>query len=284
MFELTPYLKARAAEIEIALDGTFPPDETMPTVLHRAMRYAILSGGKRLRPIVAMAAAEALGAPYQAAMIPGIALEILHGYTLVHDDLPCMDDDDTRRGRPTVHIAFGEANAILAADALQAYAFGLTGSIQAPPPAAPTAFVTELADAAAAVVAGQVQDIAAMPGKVSLEELDFIHLNKTAYLFRAAARMGAIAAAANSEQLTTMTTFGTNLGIAFQLIDDLLDAAESGNTPEDDPSSSVLVLGAHEVRERAKAHTRKAISAIAAFGEAAQPLEALAAHMLERTI
>jgi geranylgeranyl diphosphate synthase type II len=283
MFDLEHYLSERQSMVDAALDRVLPDVSQMPSVLHEAMRYGVLSGGKRLRPILTMAAAEAWGGDASDALPPGLALEVLHSYTLVHDDLPCMDDDDMRRGRPAAHIQFGEANAILAADALQAFAFGLAGSTPAPPPAVPTAYVIELAEAAAAVVAGQVQDIAAVAGAVTHDELDFIHLNKTAYLFRAACRMGAISASATPEQIANMAEFGAHLGVAFQLIDDLLDASETGDALNEDPSSSVNVLGINEVRTRAKFHTQRAIELLDEC-DAAVPIRALATHMLGRTV
>jgi geranylgeranyl diphosphate synthase type II len=274
MFDLTNYLEQQRARVEIALDETMPPEATPPQRLHEAMRYSVLSGGKRLRPILALAAAESVGADSETVMQPAIAVEILHTYTLIHDDLPCMDDDDERRGMPTSHKVFGEANAVLAGDALQAFAFDLA----ARSPVAPERVVRELALAAGSrgVVGGQVADIAA-DDQMTQDQLMFIHEHKTADLFRAAIRMGAIAGGASEQQLENLTTYGANVGQAFQIIDDILDA------DEEDGCSCVSLWGIEEAKRLAAARTEIAVAALAGFGDDAIPLIAIAQHMLERT-
>jgi geranylgeranyl diphosphate synthase, type II len=276
MFKLSDYLDARRAMIELALGDALPKETTAPLRLHEAMRYSVLSGGKRLRPILAIAAAECVGADAVAVVLPAIAVELLHTYTLIHDDLPCMDDDDERRGKPTSHKVFGEANAILAGDALQALAFELAAQA----PAAPDRVVIELAQAAGSlgVVGGQVADIAA-GDFMTLDELEFIHQHKTADLFRAAIRMGAIAGGTSETQLADLTTYGANLGLAFQIIDDILDTDDL----EDDSCSCIGLYGIEEARRRAKSLTDGATEALKSFGDVALPLAAIARHMLERT-
>jgi len=276
MFVLSDYLEQQRGRIEAALEAALPPETDPPQRLHEAMRYSVLSGGKRLRPVLVLAAAECVGAEAQAVIRPAIAVELLHTYTLIHDDLPSMDDDDERRGRPTNHKVFGEANAILAGDALQALAFEMAAQSRI----APDRVVLELAQAAGSrgVVGGQVADVAA-GDFMTLEELEFIHQHKTADLFRAAIRIGAIAAGATAAALARLTTYGANIGLAFQIIDDILDAADPG----DESCSCISVYGMAEARRRAVALTHEAITALLEFGDAARPLAAIATHMLERT-
>lgn len=274
MFDLGNYLEQQRARVEVALEEAMPPQSTPPERLHEAMRYSVLSGGKRLRPILALAAAESVGADSETVMQPAIAVEILHTYTLIHDDLPSMDDDDERRGKPTSHKVFGEANAILAGDALQAFAFELASRS----PIAPEHVVRELALAAGSrgVVGGQVADIAA-DDHVTTEHLTFIHQHKTADLFRAAIRMGAIAGGASDQQLESLTTYGANVGLAFQIVDDIIDADEESGC------SCVGLWGIEEAKRLAATRTETAVTALSGFGDTAIPLVAIAQHMLKRT-
>ncbi len=275
MFDLSNYLDQQRARVEVTLDEALPPESSPPQRLHEAMRYSVLSGGKRLRPILALAAAECVGSDPERIVEAAIAVEILHTYTLIHDDLPCMDNDDERRGKPTSHVVFGEANAILAGDALQAFAFELASRS----PIAPERVVRELAMAAGSrgVVGGQVADIAANE-QMTHDELAFIHQHKTADLFRAAIRMGAIAADATDAQLEQLTAYGDNVGLAFQIIDDILDA------DEEDGCSCVALYGIDEARQLAALRTKTAVAALSGFGNTAIPLVRIAEHMLERTI
>ena len=274
MFDLGNYLEQQRARVEVALEEAMPPQSTPPERLHEAMRYSVLSGGKRLRPILALAAAESVGADSETVMQPAIAVEILHTYTLIHDDLPSMDDDDERRGKPTSHKVFGEANAIRAGDALQAFAFELASRS----PIAPEHVVRELALAAGSrgVVGGQVADIAA-DDHVTTEHLTFIHQHKTADLFRAAIRMGAIAGGASDQQLESLTTYGANVGLAFQIVDDIIDADEESGC------SCVGLWGIEEAKRLAATRTETAVTALSGFGDTAIPLVAIAQHMLKRT-
>jgi geranylgeranyl diphosphate synthase type II len=277
--ELKQYLAERADMVNTALDAALPPPEAEPRRLHEAMRYTVFPGGKRLRPGLCLLAAEAVGRDPACAMPAAVAVELLHTYTLIHDDLPCMDDDDLRRGRPTCHKVYGEANAVLAGDALQALAFGCLA--QAPPPApyAPGRLVQELAEAAGSrgVIGGQVVDIALAAGETppARDVLDYVHLHKTALLFRAALRMGAMAAGADPNDLERLTTYGTNVGLAFQLTDDLLDAAEPGQDQE--IASYLAIVPPHELRGRTEALVEQAVSAVTALGgSGAEPLASLA--------
>jgi len=286
MFELAGYIDERRGRINRALEAVLPPETSRPVVLSKAMRYAVLSGGKRLRPILAIAAAEAVGSCIDAAMNAAISVELLHTYTLVHDDLPSMDDDDERRGKPTCHVLFGEANAILAGDALQALAFEVCAAAPAPPPYSSTQLATELAIAAghAGVVGGQVEDVAHDDKTIDAEAIKFIHRHKTADLFRAAIRMGAIAGGGDDGQLEVLTEYAVNIGTAFQIVDDILDA-EPANTDACDAlsRSCVGIYGLEEAKARAEKLTTAAISSLAPLGPSARPLAAIAEHMIKRT-
>jgi geranylgeranyl diphosphate synthase type II len=284
MFDLTTYLEAKRIEVDRALDLCLPAADHEPHVLHEAMRYCVFSGGKRLRPVLCIAAAETINPTCIEAMIPALAVELLHTYTLIHDDLPCMDNDDERRGKPTCHIKFGEANAILAGDSLQALAFtALAGCGRSGETAS---LVAELGLAAGSlgVVGGQVIDIAMTGKPLDPMTLDFIHQHKTADLFCAAIRMGAIAADASDKQLDILTRYARSLGVAFQIIDDILDARDADPSQTIEESSCVTVLGIDEACRRAQQLTDAAIDALHALGANEGPLAALARHMAERKI
>ena len=276
-FDLMAYLGSCRQAVEDELDRVLPPAAQTPAVLHEAMRYSVFAGGKRIRPAFAIAAAECLGGGCRTAIAAAAAVELLHTYTLIHDDLPCMDDDDTRRGRPSCHKAFGEANALLAGDALLTLAF----ETAARSPVAPAAIVRALAVAAGSrgVVGGQVADLAATGQPSDESTMHFIHAHKTADLFRAAVEMGGLSAGADAGALVALRAFGRAAGLAFQLVDDLLDADE----PDDHSFSSIHIMG----RERARAHaaslTAEAMDALGPFNEAAEPLRAIARYLLERT-
>jgi geranylgeranyl diphosphate synthase type II len=276
MFELNEYLSEQRSLIDEALQRMLPQKSEKPAVLHEAMRYSVFSGGKRLRPILALAAAGTLEVEPSSVINAAIAVEILHTYTLIHDDLPSMDDDDERRGKPTCHKVFGEANAILAGDALQALAF----ETAAQTPLNPAQVVLELARAAGScgVVGGQVADISAPPSP-STAEIEFIHTHKTGDLFRAAIRMGAIAADASEQQLEKLTCYGSAIGAAFQIIDDILDADDE----TDDSFSCIGIYGLEGAKKRAAELTHTAVTALDTFGENSDALCAIANHMLERT-
>ncbi|MBM4164296.1 MAG: polyprenyl synthetase family protein, partial [Lentisphaerae bacterium] len=219
MFDLTAYLAERQVAVAQRLLEWLPPADQRPAVLSQAMRHAVVTGGKRLRPILCLAAAEAAGGTGDAAWHPAIAVELLHAYTLVHDDLPCMDNDTVRRGQPTVWARYGESTAVLAGDALQSLAFELLARTPACDPAIPGILVGELAGAAGAggIIGGQIEDLAC-GGQADAATVAYVHQHKTADLFRAAARMGAIAAGADTGLTDRLGDFGSHLGVAFQII------------------------------------------------------------------
>ena len=225
MTDLQNYLPQLTADVNLALDALLPPADERPAKLHAAMRYSVFAGGKRLRPILCIASCEACGGTAEQAMQAACALELLHTYTLIHDDLPAMDDDTLRRGRPTCHIAFDEATAILAGDALLTLAFEVLAGV----PDIGSSLALELARAAGSrgVIGGQMEDIDAEGKTPDVSLVEYIHLNKTAALIRAACVMGGICAGADVQTLEKLARYGENAGLAFQLADDLLDESST---------------------------------------------------------
>jgi len=295
MFELDRYLRERRQLIETALDAEMPRENTPPATLHRAMRYSVFSGGKRLRPILCLAACEALAGTIEAALLPSLAIEVLHAYTLIHDDLPCMDNDDWRHGKKTAHRVFGEANAVLAGDALLTLAFEFLGRVSAPPPYPPTKLVLELATAAGSrgVVGGQAEDLRAVGKTLDVARLGFIHEHKTAALFKAAVRIGAILGGSAPEQLAALSDYGINLGRAFQIVDDLLDAGPRDQQSAGDGKgkkhgvkelSCLSVYTPAQARQQAEQFLGAALTALTRLPATArtEPLAAIARYVLER--
>lgn len=246
--------------IEKTLDEVLPSESERPQELSEAMRYAVGTGGKRIRPLIALGAAMAAGGKSGDAAYPAAAIELLHNYTLVHDDLPSMDNDEMRRGNPTVWKKFGEVNAILAGDALQALAF----SAAAKTPNNAAKVVAALADAGVGVVAGQVEDIAASG------DIAYIYEHKTADLFVAAAAMGALAASADGVSLSKLKSFALNLGLAFQYQDDLID----GDSP----------YSREETERLAAETTDRALAALENLPGDASVLKELASRLLGRSV
>ncbi|MDD4018713.1 MAG: polyprenyl synthetase family protein [Kiritimatiellae bacterium] len=283
-FDLNAYLGRRKRLVEEHLFACLPVAGTRPEPLTEALRHAVLSGGKRLRPILCLAAAEAAGGHADDVIFPACAVELLHTYTLVHDDLPCMDNDLLRRGQPTVHAKYGEALGVLAGDALQTLAFETLARTPEKTPGTVARLVSELAAAAGAagVIGGQVEDIrfAAAPTR---ETIDYVFQHKTADLFRAAVRLGAIAAGATGDDLARLSSFANRLGFAFQITDDLLDAreAQSGAEPE---LSCLDVMSEAEARDWAGQHTQQAVDALAGLPGDTAPLAALARDLLRRAV
>jgi geranylgeranyl diphosphate synthase type II len=292
-FDLTAYMDEKRAWVNAELDARMPPSDAPPADLHEAMRYAILSDGKRLRAVICLACADAAGGAPGAAAGPALALELLHGYTLIHDDLPCMDDDDLRRGLPTVHVKYGEAAAVLAGDALQALAFEWAGGEPAPPPHTPMAIVADLAEAAGSrgVVGGQAMDLAAEQEEPSTEAVALIHRHKTAMLFRVAARMGAMAAGADGDALAGLTAYGEGIGLAFQIADDILNASATaeqlgkpaGSDEERSKTTAVAVYGLDGARRRADELVSSVTDVLSGLPGPVEPLHAIAQYIISRT-
>jgi geranylgeranyl diphosphate synthase type II len=286
-------MAAHRERVDRELDDCLPRSDERPGRLHEAMRYSVFAGGKRVRPITCMAGAEAVGGDAEVAVKPAAAVECLHTYTLIHDDLPAMDDDDLRRGRPTSHKVYGEANAILAGDALLTLAFEILAAVPVPAPYPPGALGRELAHAAGSrgVAGGQYEDLAAENGALNEELLEFIHVNKTAKLIRASVRMGAIAAGASEEQLAALSDYGDAVGLAFQVADDVLNETSSAEhlgkaVGSDHARGKVTYVALHGIqgaRERANQMVERALSAVAVLGDAAEPLRAIARFIVDRT-
>ena len=258
--------------VEQGLDRLLPAAGTRPARLHEAMRYALLGGGKRLRPVLTLAAADLFG-PRHDALPAAVAIECIHTYSLVHDDLPCMDNDDLRRGRPTTHRQFDEATALLAGDALLTSAFQLIGRHYASQPALAAALTRELADAAGSerLIGGQMEDLLAeKKADATAAELEFIHLNKTAAMIEVSLVAGGLCGGADDAQLAALRKAGRHLGLAFQIMDDILDAtadtATLGKTAGKDAKAGkttyVKLHGLDASRKFAREQTDAALAAL----------------------
>ena len=289
--ELGPALKALITRAERALEQRLPPAEQSPAALHGAMRYAVLGGGKRLRPLLVYAAAQALGESGPALDAAACAVELIHAYSLVHDDLPAMDDDALRRGRPTCHIVFGEAMAILAGDALQALAFEIL-SDEAGDAAIGMEKQRVLGRACGAegMAGGQALDLAAVGCTLSLAELEHMHACKTGALIRASVRLGALSAGANATTLDILDRYADALGLAFQVRDDILDvegdAAVIGKTAGKDAAADKptfpSIIGLDASRARLRELTTVALDTIAPMGTSGILLQELALYAAHR--
>ena len=292
LMHLKQYLTDRIAEVDAALDAFLPPARQRPATIHAAMRYSVFAGGKRLRPVLCLAAAEACGGDRGQALAPACALELMHTYSLVHDDLPAMDDDDLRRGRPTCHKVYGEGMAVLCGDALLTEVFVVLA--QTPPTKRYTTrdFITELAVTGGSrkLIGGQVMDLEGEGQPLSQRELVRIHEAKTAALLTSALRLGAMSANATPAKLAALTKFGEALGLAFQVIDDILDVTQStevlGKTAGKDQAVAKAtypsVLGLDASRKAAAKLTRAALAALKPLGGKATRLEEIAAYLLQR--
>jgi geranylgeranyl diphosphate synthase type II len=290
--DLRHYLGSRQKQIDRALDRYFPKENTKPATIHKAMRYSLFAGGKRLRPILCLAAAEACGGKIDKALPLACAIECIHTYSLVHDDLPSMDNDDFRRGRATCHKVFGEGMAVLAGDALLTIAFEIVSRAQPTRRYDLSILLREVAVAAGSqkLIAGQVADLEAEGKDADRAQLRYIHENKTAAILSTSVRLGAMSANANSKQLSAITKFGQALGLAFQVIDDILDVTQTseklGKSAGKDlaarKATYPAVIGLEESRAEAKRLTRKAHAALSILGVKGETLRALANYLLER--
>ncbi|HYB91342.1 MAG TPA: farnesyl diphosphate synthase [Candidatus Binataceae bacterium] len=296
MFELDRYLKERAVLIERALAASVKPHGGPAGRLFEAMRYSLLAGGKRLRPILALAACEAVGGRIEAAIGFACAVEMIHTYSLIHDDLPCMDDDDLRRGRPTNHKVYGEAIATLAGDGLLTDAFKVIAQSvpEGVPAAAVLATIAELADAAgsAGMVAGQAIDLESEGKHLKLDQLEYLHSKKTGALFRASILGGARLGGASAAQLESLDAYARALGLAFQVVDDLLDVEATteqlGKSTQKDAAAGKntypALLGIEESHRFARQLERRALGALSGFDSRAEPLRQIATFVVERKL
>jgi geranylgeranyl diphosphate synthase type II len=290
--ELKRYLATRQREVDRALDRFLPKATTKPATIHKAMRYSLFAGGKRLRPILCLAAAEACAGLTKNALPLACALECIHTYSLIHDDLPSMDNDDLRRGRPTCHKVFGEGIAVLAGDALLTIAFEIAAQTKTSPRYDLAAILREIASAAGSrkLIAGQVADLEGESKPIDRAQLRYIHENKTAALLTTSVRLGAMSANASATQLSAISDFGRSLGLAFQVIDDILDVTQTseklGKSAGKDAAAHKAtypsVLGLEKSRREAARLTKQAHGALASLGGSAKTLHALANYLLER--
>ncbi|AMM42036.1 farnesyl-diphosphate synthase [Candidatus Desulfofervidus auxilii] len=294
-FDLNAYLKERKLLVEEALEHYLPPQKGFYNPIVEAMRYSLFAGGKRLRPILCLAATEIVGGKKETALPVACALEMIHTYSLIHDDLPAMDNDDFRRGKPTNHRVFGEAMAILAGDGLLTEAFYLLTypDLLAKIPPAQLVWISHLIAQAAGfrgMVSGQVMDLEATGKEIGLEELKAIHDHKTGALIRVAVESGAIIGGGNKTEVEALKEYGTQIGLAFQIVDDVLDIEGNPedmgkNIGSDEPQQKATypkLVGLNEAKEMAQTCIKRGIHALKPFGERAMPLKALAQYIIER--
>ena len=290
--DLKTYLATRAAEVDAALHTFLPKAKERPATIHAAMRYAVFAGGKRLRPVLCLAAAEACGGEVSAALAPACAVELMHTYSLVHDDLPAMDDDDLRRGRPTCHKVYGEGTAVLCGDALLTEAFIVLAKTPVTKRHGIREYVAELAETGGSrkLIGGQIMDLEGEGRALIKRDLVRIHEAKTAALLTTSLRLGAMTANATPAKLEALTKFGYNLGLAFQVIDDILDVTQTteklGKTAGKDQAvekaTYPAIIGLDASRKEAAKLTKAAMAALRPLGKKATRLEEIAAYLLQR--
>jgi geranylgeranyl diphosphate synthase type II len=291
-FDFQNFLASRTEAVNAALDRFLPSEKTRPATIHQAMRYSLFAGGKRMRPALCLAAAAACGGSEAGAMPLACAVECIHTYSLVHDDLPAMDNDDYRRGKLTNHKVFGEGIAVLAGDALLTQAFEIAAKCKSWPRYSHQQIILELAHASGSLqlIAGQVADLEGEGKKTSVEQLRYIHERKTSALLGCSARLGGMSANCTPAQLKALTDFGYHVGLAFQVIDDILDVTQTseqlGKTAGKDTKAQKAtypsIVGLEKSRKIAEQLTGKAFAALKIFKGKAVALEALAEFLLRR--
>lgn len=291
-FDLQKFLGASTEAVNRALDKFLPPASARPATIHKAMRYSLFAGGKRMRPALCLAAAAACGGSEPNAMPLACAVECIHTYSLIHDDLPAMDDDDFRRGKPTSHKVFGEGIAVLAGDALLTQAFEIAARCKGWSRYSHQKIVLELATASGSLqlIAGQVADLEAEGKPIAAPELRYIHERKTSALLCCSVRLGGMSANCTAAQLKALTSFGYHVGLAFQVIDDILDVTQNsetlGKTAGKDTRAQKAtypsIVGLDRSRKIAADLTEKAFAALKPFRGRARALEALAEFLLKR--
>ena len=294
-FELTPYLEAHRRSVEEALDRCLPSASSRPCRLHEAIRYSVLAPGKRLRPTLVLAGAEAVGGRPADVMPAACALECIHAFSLIHDDLPCMDNDDYRRGRLTNHKVYGEALALLAGDALLALAFQLIADNIATAPAdrvLPTLRLVAEASGTWGMVGGQVVDMESQGQEVTADTLRYIHEHKTGALLTASVLAGAMLGGGATHQIEPLRRYGGHIGLAFQIADDILDVTGDearlgkpvGSDEERDKATYPRLYGLDESRRRAREEVHAAVDSLTGFDASAEPLRAIAAYIVDRDL
>ena len=293
--DLKEYLKEKKKLVDKFLDNYLPKADVHPKVLHEAIRYSLFAGGKRIRPILCIASCEAVGGDIDEALPAASAIELIHTYSLIHDDLPAMDNDDYRRGRLTNHKMYGEAIAILAGDALLTLAFDMLSDKELNSRLDSDSMLSIIkilasASGSTGMVGGQAADIQASGEAVNLPEVEYIHIHKTGALIRASVCTGAIAGDASDDELSALTRYGECIGLAFQIADDILDIEGSRDEIGKDVGSDIAkekvtfpsLIGVSESKKRAKELVEKAISSISVFDEKVEPLREIARYIVER--
>ncbi|QSV45160.1 polyprenyl synthetase family protein [Geobacter benzoatilyticus] len=294
--DLKSYLKERCTIVDEALERHLPRESELPVSVHRSMRYSVFAGGKRIRPVLMLAACEAVGGTPDLALPAACAMEMIHTYSLIHDDLPAMDDDDFRRGRPTNHKVFGEAIAILAGDALLTEAFILMSSPEYAAKVGPSRLLPVIQEigfcaGSRGMVGGQVVDMESEGQKdIDLATVQYIHTHKTGALMKASVKAGAILGGAEGEALAAMTRYGEAIGLAFQIADDILDiegtteqiGKDAGSDQARGKATYPAVMGLADSKRRAQELVEIALDAIAPFGEKAEPLREIARYIVSR--
>lgn len=291
-FNLKKYARQRIKQVDHALNKRLPSARTKPTTIHQAIRHSLFAGGKRVRPILTLASAEACGGDIHSALPLACAVECIHTYSLIHDDLPALDNDDFRRGRPTNHRVYGEGIAILAGDALLTQAFEIAATAKAVDRYSAAEIIIELARTCGSLelIAGQVADLEGEGKRLTLPKLRYIHERKTSALLTCSVRLGGMSANCTPKQLKGLSDFGYNIGLAFQVIDDILDVTQTtkqlGKTAGKDhaanKSTYPAVAGLKKSKEIAKKLTDKAFMALRPFKGKALALETMAAYLLDR--
>ena len=291
-YNLDKYTRQRVKQIDQALNKFLPGPRAKPITIHKAMRYSLFAGGKRIRPIITLASAEACGGRVSRAIPLACAVECIHTYSLIHDDLPSLDNDDFRRGHPTNHKVFGEGIAILAGDALLTQAFDIAARTKPTKRYSIAKTTLELTHTSGSqqLIAGQVADLEGEGKKLTLTQLRYIHERKTSALLTCAARLGGMSANCTATQLKALTDFGRHIGLAFQVIDDILDVTQTskqlGKTAGKDQAANKAtypaVVGLNKSKKIAKDLTDKAYMALKPFKGKAVALEAMAGYLLDR--
>lgn len=294
--DLNIYLKDRQHRIDVALDQYLPANDTLPERLHQAMRYSVFAGGKRLRPILMLAACEAVGGDTEQVLPAACAMEMIHTYSLIHDDLPAMDDDDFRRGQPTCHKVYGEALAILAGDALLTEAFillsGMTANtLQAEDACRRAMHIIARCAGSRGMVGGQVVDMESEGKEINLPTLEYIHTHKTGALILASVQVGALLGGVDETSYDALTRYAEASGLAFQVADDILDiigdqellGKDVGSDEARGKATYPALLGLTVARNRARDLRDLALESLAGFGEAAEPLRQIAHYIVDRS-
>jgi geranylgeranyl diphosphate synthase type II len=288
------YLSELRCAVDECLQRLLPAESEEPPTIHQAMRYSVFAGGKRVRPILVLASGESLGGSRHTLLHLGAGIEMMHTYSLIHDDLPALDNDDLRRGCPTCHKVFGEAIAILAGDALMTRSYQVLAELPDVPDSTRLAVIREIAYATGTVVGmigGQVVDLQSEGKPISAPVLEYIHRSKTGALLTACTRCGALAAGANAAQLQALTEYGRKVGLAFQIVDDILDMTASseklGKTAGKDQkvkkATYPALYGIEASREKAQELISAAMEEIKDLGNRAEPLRALAQFVFSRS-